>query len=174
LRWAALLPLLVLLGGCLGVPDGVRTVTGFELDRYLGQWYEIARLDHRFERGLSEVTATYSLRDDGSVKVVNRGYDAGEQRWKDAEGRAVFVGEPDEGRLKVSFFGPFYGAYNIMALDHEDYRWAMVCGPDLDYLWILSREPELPPGVLERLLEQARSAGFDTDALIVVDHGVSR
>jgi apolipoprotein D and lipocalin family protein len=169
-RLFALTFLAVLAAGCTGLPAGVEPVRGFELERYLGTWYEIARLDHPFERGLERITATYERRDDGGVRVLNRGFDVEAGDWRDAEGKAYFIGSPDVGRLKVSFFGPFYGSYNIMALDQEGYRWVMICGPDTDYLWILSREPVLPEGVLERLLALASERGFDTDKLIYVEH----
>lgn len=160
-------PLLWLLTACQGsMPDGAEAVKGFDLERYLGKWYEIARLDHSFERGLTQVTAAYSLRDDGGVRVLNRGYDVKKGRWNEAEGKAYFVESPDIGRLKVSFFGPFYGAYNIIELDHENYRYAMIIGNGTKYLWILAREPQLDPAVLAGLLEQARGLGFDTDQLI--------
>jgi apolipoprotein D and lipocalin family protein len=155
----------LLLAGCTGVPEGVRPVSGFQLDRYLGTWYEIARLDHSFERGLTGVSATYSRRPDGGVDVLNRGYDAAKGEWKEARGRAYFLGSPEVGSLKVSFFGPFYGGYHVFALD-TDYRWALVAGYDHDYLWILARERQLPQDVLEGLLVRARTAGFATDALI--------
>jgi apolipoprotein D and lipocalin family protein len=153
--------------GCsTGVPDGVEPVTGFELDRYLGKWHEIARLDHRFERGLSQVTAEYSMREDGGVRVLNRGYDAAKGEWKQAEGRAYFNGDRSVGSLKVSFFRPFYGGYNIIELDREGYSWSLVCGPDRSYLWILARTPELDPATLERLRARAAELGFDTEKLI--------
>lgn len=158
----------LLLGACTGIPDGVEPVTGFELDRYLGTWYEIARLDHRFERGLSRVTASYAPRDDGGIEVVNRGYDADEGEWREAVGRAYFVDEPDVGRLKVSFFGPFYGGYNVIALD-DGYQVSMVSGPTRDYLWILARTPTIPETQRRRLIRRAQSLGFDVDALILVD-----
>ena len=148
------------------MPDGAKAVTDFSLERYLGTWYEIARLDHFFERGLTKVTATYSMREDGGVKVVNRGYKAKKSRWSDAEGKAYFVETPNIGRLKVSFFGPFYGAYNIIALDQENYSYALVIGNNTKYMWILAREPEVPPEVLEGLLSQARELGFPIDELI--------
>lgn len=148
------------------MPDGAEAVTGFSLERYLGTWYEIARLDHRFERGLTEVTATYSMREDGGVKVLNRGYKQKKGKWSDAEGKAYLVDEPDVGRLKVSFFGPFYGAYNIIELEQENYSYALVIGNKTKYMWILAREPELEPAVLETLLEKARKLGFATDELI--------
>lgn len=150
--------------GCTRLPEGIRPVSSFELQRYLGQWHEVARLDHRFERGLTQVTATYSLNGDGSVKVLNRGWDATKGRWKEAEGRAVFLGSSQEGRLKVSFFGPFYGAYTVIALEPD--RYSMICGPDRTYLWILSREPRLDPATLQRLVAQAKDLGFATDQLI--------
>jgi apolipoprotein D and lipocalin family protein len=161
---------LVGLFGCTGVPEGIEPVSGFDIERYLGTWYEVARLDHRFERGLSEVTATYNLRDDGGVHVLNRGFNDETGIWKDAKGKAYFIGDPDVGRLKVSFFGPFYGSYNIFELD-EQYRYAMVAGPDRSYLWILAREPELDTATLERLVGRATELGFPTDDLIFVEHG---
>lgn len=156
--------LALVITACTQLPEGITPVQGFELQRYLGQWHEVARLDHRFERGLTQVTALYSLRADGSVKVLNRGWDAARGTWKEAEGRAVFLGTPTEGRLKVSFFGPFYGAYTIIDLDPD--RYSMVCGPDRSYFWILSREPRLDPQTLEQLLARARALGFATDKLI--------
>jgi len=160
----------LLVAGCATEPPaGVSAVTPFELNRYLGTWLEVARLDHRFERGLSRVIATYSLNADGSVKVLNRGYNAEKGAWSEADGRAVFTGDTNTGSLKVSFFGPFYGGYHVIALDPH-YRWAMVIGPDPSYLWILAREPQLPAGVRERLLAQAAQAGVNTAELIWVDH----
>lgn len=164
--WAILL----IAAGCMGVPDGVTPVTDFDINRYMGRWYEIARLDHSFERGLENVYAEYSLRTDGGVRVVNRGYDPVKKVWSQAEGRAYFVGDPTVGSLKVSFFGPFYGAYNIISLDREDYAYSMVCGPDLSYLWILSRNPEMDETLLSELVGQAKKMGFDTDGLIYVRH----
>lgn len=168
--WAGLgLVLLIGMSACsTAPPKGVEVVRPFDLNRYLGTWYEIARLDHRFERGLSRVSATYSLNPDGSVKVLNRGYNAEEGAWSEAEGRALFTGDENTASLKVSFFGPFYGGYHVIALD-PDYRWAMVMGPDPSYLWILARDKEIPVDVRGRLLAQAAEAGVDTKALIWVD-----
>ena len=156
--------------GCAGVPDGVETVSDFELDRYLRTGYEIARLDHRFERGMSDVTANYSMRDDGGVKVVNRGYMIEDDKWESATGKAFFVGRSDVGQLKVSFFGPFYGGYNIIELDKENYQYSLVAGPDRDYLWILARSPHLEPDILSALVNKAERLGFPTDELIYVNH----
>ncbi|MGB4343539.1 MAG: lipocalin family protein [Moraxellaceae bacterium] len=158
----------VFLSGCVALPKNVQPVDNFKLDRYLGKWYEVARLDHSFERGLSRVSANYSLRDDGGVRVLNRGYSAADQKWKEAEGKAYFVGQPDQGFLKVSFFGPFYGAYVIAELDHENYQYSLVTGPNTSYLWILSRTPTLDAATKDRLVKKAASLGFDTSKLIFV------
>lgn len=158
------------LSGCATAPPpGVSAVSPFDLQRYLGIWYEVARLDHRFERGLSRVTARYSLNPDGSVKVINRGYNADKGAWSEAEGRALFTGNANTASLKVSFFGPFYGGYHVVALDPA-YHWAMVIGPDPSYLWILAREPRIADDVRARLLAQASAAGVNTAKLIWVDH----
>ncbi len=165
-KFLAGLGLVLLLAGCAGIPDGVSAVNGFELRRYLGTWHEIARLDHSFERGLTRITADYSLGANGAVKVVNRGYDAQDREWKEAEGKAYFVENPSVGRLKVSFFGPFYGGYNIVELDRENYAYSLVAGPSRDYLWILARNKTLEPAVLERLIGKAKSLGFPVEHLI--------
>ena len=156
--------------GCVRLPDGVQPVDGFEIERYLGTWYEIARLDHSFERGLERVTAEYSLREDGGIDVLNRGYSAADGRWKQAEGKAYFVEGSDKGYLKVSFFGPFYGSYVVFELDREDYRHAFVSGPTTDYLWLLARTPTASAELIERFVSRARALGFPTDELIFVEH----
>lgn len=169
LRLAAITLVTGLLQSCTGTPEGVEVVTDFELDRYLGTWYEIARLDHSFERGLSNVTANYSMRDDGGVKVVNRGFNTEKSEWDEATGKAYFVGESDIGQLKVSFFGPFYGGYNIVELDDSDYQYSLVAGPDRSYLWILSRTPQMDSTVLQQLIAKADALGFPTNELIMVE-----
>jgi len=156
--------------GCTGIPENVKPVTNFKLEKYLGKWYEIARLDHSFERGLSHVTAEYTLRNDGGVKVINRGYSAEKNAWKDAEGKAYFVEESDLGFLKVSFFGPFYGSYIIFELDHEGYQYSLVSGPDKSYLWILGRHPTMKKEITSALLKKAEKVGFDISGLIFVNH----
>lgn len=162
--------LTLLITGCVGIPDQVKPIDNFKVHNYLGKWYEIARLDHSFERGLTHITAEYSLRDDGGLRVVNRGYVTKEGKWKEAVGKAYFVNEPDKGYLKVSFFGPFYGSYIIFDLDQENYQYSLVCGPDTTYLWILSRTPVIEAAVKKRLVEKAASLGFDTSKLIYVTH----
>ena len=162
--------IVLFLAGCVGIPAKVSPVDNFKLERYLGRWYEIARLDHSFERGLSQVTADYSLRDDGCVKVLNRGYSAKENSWKEAEGKAYFVEGSDQGYLKVSFFGPFYGSYIIFGLDHDNYQYSLVCGPDKSYLWILNRSPTMKEEEKHILIEKAAALGFETSKLIFPDH----
>jgi len=162
--------LVMFVTGCVSIPDNVIPVGNFSADRYLGKWYEIARLDHSFERGLTRVSADYSLRDDGGIRVLNRGYSAKDGKWKAAEGKAYFVGRRDIGYLKVSFFGPFYGSYVVIDLDRENYRHALVCGPDKSYLWILAREPKIDDSVKAGLMAKASALGFDTSKLIFVEH----
>ncbi len=159
---------------CTGIPQGLRPVEEFEVSRYLGTWHEIARLDHSFERGLTKVTARYTLRDDGGIDVLNRGYDERGDRWKEAKGKAYFTGSPRVGSLKVSFFGPFYGGYNVIALDRDEYSWSVVCGPSRNYLWILAREPRLDKTLLASLVRFAGEHGFETDRLIYPDPGGRR
>ncbi len=163
------LPAFALQSSCSGAPDGVDAVTGFELNRYLGTWYEIARLDHRFERGLTHITAEYSMRSDGGVQVINRGFNVDAAEWDEATGKAYFTGDANVGQLKVSFFGPFYGGYNVIELDKVDYQYSLVAGPDRDYLWLLSRTPSLDPATVKKLVSKAASLGFATDDLIYVD-----
>lgn len=162
--------ILLLLAGCVSIPDGVAPAENFQLERYLGKWCEIARLDHSFERGLSSVSAEYSLRADGGVRVINRGYSETEKRWRQTEGKAYFVNRPDQGFLKVSFFGPFYGSYVVIDLDRKNYAYALVCGPDKSYLWILARSPKLDENIKKRLVEKAAALGFNTDTLMDVKH----
>jgi len=166
--------LLSLNTACMGVPKNVKVVDSVEANQYLGTWYEIARLDHSFERDLEQVTATYSINPNGSIKVVNRGYNPKTQEWKEAIGKAYFIDPPNAdgtftGKLKVSFFGPFYGAYNIIALDKPYYNYVMICGPSRDYLWILARTPQLAYPIKQELIAKANSLGFDTDRLIYVN-----
>ena len=162
--------LLVLLTGCVGIPENVTPVENFRLERYLGTWYEIARLDHSFERGLTHVTADYTLRDDGGVRVINRGYSAAKDAWQEAEGKAYFVQASDQGFLKVSFWGPFYGSYIIFELDHEHYQYSLVCGPDRSYLWILARKPKIENQIRDMLMEKAAIRGFETAKLMFINH----
>ncbi|GAM76831.1 lipoprotein Blc [Vibrio ishigakensis] len=159
----------VLLTGCVGLPEKVTPVNDFELERYLGKWYEVARLDHSFERGMNQVTADYSIREDGGVKVLNQGYLVEDDEWKSAEGKAYFVESEDTGYLKVSFFGPFYGSYVVFELDKQDYQYAFISGPNHDYLWFLSRTPQVSDELKQDFIVQAKSLGFDTEQIIWVE-----
>ncbi len=170
MKRVAILLFLLGLAGCTSVPEGVTPVTGFESERYLGTWYEIARFDHSFEDGLSRVTATYSKREDGGIRVLNKGYDAATGEWDEAEGKAYFVSDETTGHLKVSFFGPFYASYVVAELDKDNYQYSLVTGPDRSYLWILARQPTLSQDVLDELLSKAKSLGYATDEFIWVEH----
>ncbi|MBN1972278.1 MAG: lipocalin family protein [Sedimentisphaerales bacterium] len=158
-----------LVTGCAGIPSGINAVDNFETEKYLGTWYEIARLDHSFERGLTNVSATYTMRKDGGVDVLNKGFDTKNGKWKQIKGKAYFVKDKTIGRLKVTFFWPFYGGYNVINLDKENYSYAMVCGPTRSYLWILARQKSLDKQVIDNLLEAAKNLGFKTDKLIFVE-----
>lgn len=156
--------------GCRDTPpEGLESVKNFRLSKYLGTWYEIARLPHRFEKGLENVTAHYALREDGYVQVTNRGYNPKKQRQSEAKGKAKFAhGDSNRGHLKVSFLGPFYANYVIFYLE-EDYSIALVCGSSKKYLWILSRSPKLPLEKLQQYVDMAKAKGFDTEKLIYPD-----
>ena len=159
------------LAGCSMTPTGVTPVQNFDLERYLGTWYEIARLDHHFEKGLSQVSATYSKRKDGGIDVLNRGLKSQSGEWKEARGRAYFIDEPNVARLRVTFFWPFYAGYNLIEIDHENYNFALVCGPDREYLWILARTRQLDDPIVQQLIVKAQALNFDTDKLIFVEQG---
>lgn len=154
---------------CSSIPKGVKAVDNFEKDKYLGKWYEIARFDFRFERNMNNTTANYSLNENGTIKVVNRGFNYKKQEWIEARAKAKFVGKEDVAMLKVSFFGPFYSGYNVIALD-KDYKYALVSGQSLDYLWILSRTTTIPDDVKQQYLKLASDLGYKTENLIWVEH----
>jgi len=156
--------------GCAGLPDGVKPVEGFEVQRYLGKWYEIARLDHSFERGLSNISAEYSVKNNGDIRVLNRGFRNSNNEWSEAEGTAKFVDAENVGRLKVSFFGPFYGGYNIVELDKVNYQYALIVGNNRKYLWILSRKPTLDSSIQKQLIQKASELDYPVDELIFVKH----
>lgn len=160
---------LLFLSACTSVPSGVKPVNGFEVDKYLGTWHEIARLDHSFERGLSQVTATYKMKPDGGVQVINRGFSDANKAWKEAEGKAYFVDDDNVGHLKVSFFGPFYGAYVIYELDKADYQYAFITSYNRDYLWLLSRTPQVSDALKQQFTAQAKQMGFAVDEIIWVE-----
>jgi len=154
---------------CQTIPKGAVAVKSFDKDKYLGKWYEIARFDFRFEKDLNNTTANYSINDDGTIKVLNRGYNYVTGEWKEAIGKAKFIGDPTVAMLKVSFFGPFYAGYNVIALD-SNYKYALISGSSLKYLWILSREKTMPEDIKANYLKIASEIGFPTDNLIWVKH----
>ncbi len=167
----ALSLIVIFLSGCANTnpPPGVTPVSPFDVSRYQGRWYELARLDHSFERGMSDVSATYTPQPDGTVRVVNRGFDTASGRWREVTGKAKFTGSPSVASLKVSFFGPFYGGYHVAALD-PDYRWALVLGPNTGYCWILARDKHMDPNELKRIVARAQALGVDTTSLVWVTH----
>lgn len=158
---------------CTTIPKGAVAVKPFNTEKYLGKWFEIARMDFRFERNLDNTTANYSLYSNGTIKVDNRGFNVVTGEWGQAIGKAKPAGDPNEARLKVSFFGPFYSAYNVIALDSE-YQYAMIAGKNLKYLWILSRQTMVPEDVRQNYLKIAKDLGYDTAALIWVKHDKSQ
>lgn len=174
-RWFSWAFALVCFGGLTGCasttrpPTGLQAVSPFDLQRYQGRWYELARLDNRFERGLTNVSANYSAQADGTVRVVNRGFDPSAGQWREAVGKALFTGPASTASLKVSFFGPFYGGYHVVALD-ADYRWALVVGSDRSYCWILARDKQLHPAQRDDITARAKAMGIDTSPLIWGSH----
>jgi apolipoprotein D and lipocalin family protein len=168
MRLNLMVVLLLFISACTTVPEGIDPVESFEVEAYLGKWYEIARLDHGFERGLSQVTAEYSLREDGGIRVINRGYSAADDKWEQAEGKAYFVEDKNTAHLKVSFFGPFYGSYIVFELDPQ-YQYAFISGPSRDYLWLLARQPQVSDKLKSEFIAAAKAKGFAVDELIFVE-----
>lgn len=160
---------ILLLNSCKSIPKNATPVEGFDVNRYLGTWYEIARFDFRFERGLDNTSAQYSLDEKGNVVVLNSGFNYEKNKWTKADGLAKFRGGKNVAALKVSFFGPFYSGYNVLALD-EDYQYALIAGKNLDYLWILSRTKSIPEEIKSQYLDLAQEIGYDTSKLIWVKH----
>ncbi len=161
--------LVALLASCATLPEAGRGVAGFDKERYLGKWYEIARFDFTFERNLDNTTAEYSLRPDGKIAVKNRGFNYVTGKWQEARGKARFRGDETRAELQVSFFGPFYADYTVLALA-PDYSSALVSGGSLDYLWILSRTTTLPEATKREYLDLASSAGYAVQNLVWVRH----
>ena len=142
-----------------------KAVKNFETERYLGQWYEIARFDFKYEKDLKNVTANYSKKEDGKIKVVNKGFNYIKNEWEEAQGKAKFVGEPTNGALRVSFFGPFYSGYNVVMLD-DDYQNALVFGDSTDYIWILSRHKTISNETKEKFVNFAKENGYSIQKLV--------
>lgn len=166
----------ILVGGIMAalkmrqtIPEGAIPVKPFDKNKYLGKWYEIARMDYRFEKNMNNTMAEYSQNSDGSIKVINSGYNYKKQKIERVVGKALFVKDPEEARLKVTFFGPCYSGYNVIAID-TDYKYALVAGRNLRYLWILSRETTIPEDIKKSYLEKAAEIGYDTSKLVWVKH----
>ena len=156
--------LVAVVAGCVSGPKVDNTpVAALDLNRYLGEWYEIARFDHSFERGVEKAKANYTLNEDGTIKVVNSGVKDGKP--KTAIGKGKRTETP--ALLRVSFFGPFYADYRVMKID-ADYTYALVGSGGADYLWMLSRTPKLADDAKSELLAEAKRRGYDTDKLIWV------
>lgn len=159
---------LAFISGCVGLPEGITPVNNFEISRYMGKWYEVARLDHTFERNLHFVSADYTARDDGGVNVLNRGFNSKKNEWSEAKGKAYFVGDKTSGHLKVSFFGPFYGSYVVFELGDE-YDYSFVTSMDRSYLWLLSRKPCLDNSLKGSFIDRIGELDFDVNSLIWVE-----
>lgn len=154
---------------CATIPKNASAVKSFNKEKYLGKWYEIARFDFTFEKNLNNTTAEYSLNENGTIKVDNKGYDTVKKKWKQSIGKAKFVKNENTAMLKVSFFGPFYGGYNVLAIDDE-YKYALIAGSSLKYLWILSRETTIPEDIKKKYLQVAENVGYDTSELLWIEH----
>lgn len=162
-----LLSTTLFLSGCVTKPENITPIKNFKAKKYLGKWYEVARLDNTFEKGLVKVNAEYSLNHDGSIKVINSGVNPTTGKRSYAEGIAKFVEDKDTAFLKVSFFRPFYGAYVVFELD-DDYKYAYVAGADKAYLWLLSRTPTVSNKVKQDFIARAKDLGYDTNDLVWV------
>lgn len=158
---------------CTTIPKGAVAVKSFDKQKYLGKWYEIARIDFKFERNLNNTTAEYSLNKNGSIRVENRGYNIKKEKWTKAVGKAKFVKEDDIAMLKVSFFGPFYAGYNVIAID-PNYTYALVAGKNLKFLWILSRDTTIPDEIKTQYLKIAEEIGYNTSNLLWVKHNKNK
>jgi len=156
----------LLINACsVKVPENISVVKNFDAKAYQGQWYEIARFDFKHEKDLKNVTANYTLNEDGSIEVVNKGYNYVKNKWEESKGKAKFNGSNKEGALKVSFFGPFYGGYNVVEMDPA-YENVLVFGENTDYIWILSRQKTIPNHVKDKFLAKAKAAGYDLNRLV--------
>lgn len=168
LQAVAIVASLGFLSSCSSIPKGVTAYKPFEKERYLGKWYEIARIDFKYEKDLNNTTAEYSINSDGTIKVNNQGYNTKTNEWQQAIGKAKFIGSDTIAMLKVSFFGPFYAGYNVIAID-PDYTYALVAGKNHKYLWILSRTTTIPEEVKQNYLKIAQESGYNTSDLLWIE-----
>ncbi len=154
------------------LPEGATPVSDFELDKYLGVWYELGRMNYYWEKeNLINVSAEYGLNDDGTVSVKNRGYDEEKEKWQEFIGKAKFRGDNTMAAFDVSFFGPIWAGYNVLSVD-DDYSYALVAGRNTDYMWILSRDLDIPAGVKLKYVAMLNEIGYDTEAINWVEHRV--
>ncbi|WKW46171.1 lipocalin family protein [Myroides sp. JBRI-B21084] len=160
---------LILIAACSSKPKNAEPVQNFNANKYLGTWYEIARFDYIFEKNLNNVSANYTLDKNGNIIVFNSGFNVVENKWKSSTGIAKFRLNKNVAALKVSFFKPFYAGYNVVAID-DNYKYALIAGKDLDYLWILSREKTIPEHIKTSFLQKAKEIGYNTTKLIWVEH----
>jgi apolipoprotein D and lipocalin family protein len=158
-----------LLTGCQTIKHDLPVVKSIDLNKYAGKWYEIARLPNKFEEGLECVTANYTLLENGKVEVLNQGHlVTNHSKIKSAKGKAYIPDKTESGKLKVTFFWPFYGDYWIIDLG-EDYEFALVGDPSRKYLWILCRQKKIDEKNYLRLLESAKMNGFDISKIQKID-----
>ena len=165
--------IVIFTSGCTTLNNNIIPVNDFEADRYAGKWFEIARLDNRFEHGMNNVSAEYIIQQD-SIKVINRGFDVSQSHWQQSTGIALLVSESDVGHFKVSFFRPFYGSYVIFELDKQGYQYAFVAGSDLEYLWLLARTPTVNNSLKQKFMRDSQALGFDTSKLVWVEHTINK
>ena len=163
-KLSAILISVIFVSSCVEVPEGITPVSGFKLDKYMGKWYEIARLDHRYERHFNRVSVEYSLNNNGDVLIKKKGYMPMHTEWREKEGKATLAGDTDQGFLKVSYIFALWEPYVIFKLD-PDYEWAYVCGKDRTSLWLLARTPEVNSEIREDFIEEASRLNFDTSQL---------
>ncbi|WP_158996394.1 lipocalin family protein [Mucilaginibacter sp. L196] len=150
------------------IPDGAAAVEPFDINRYLGKWYEIARLPSRIEKNITNLTEDYSRVNDDTFKVITKGYNTKKDEWIEMSGKIKFAGKNGVGMFKLSYLGPFYAAYNVLEIDSR-YKYALVSGSGLDYLWILSRETTIPEDVKHQFLLRAMDIGFAVEQLEWMD-----
>lgn len=158
-----------LFSGCAKIPKNAQAVSPFDAEKYMGKWYEIARLDFKFEKDLNNTTAQYTFKEDESIAVLNRGFNVKKNEWQEADGKAKFVGDKNVAELKVTFFGPFYSGYNVIAID-QDYENALVIGESLKYMWILSRNKTISDSIKTDFLNRASDIGYKVEDLVWVEH----
>ena len=151
------------------VPNHIKVVTPFDIKKFDGTWYEIARFDFKHEKDLSNVTANYTLKENGGVQVLNKGYNYVKNKWEEAKGKAKFTTSNKDGSLQVSFFGPFYAGYHVVMME-PDYETALIFGDTTDNIWILSRTKTISEATKQKYLTHAKKAGYDLNRMVWTKH----